>query len=209
MLILAVSYLGLSFTSIYLLYLCVCTFHHGYTWLCPCSSHLTFYPPLSPCAIRLSISPHWNYPDYDYSHDDNDNHCKIALSFSHIQHPGDYDWLKGCLQIILFFFQLHSISLCFLHFIIIIIWLFHTFLTLCTHCSLPRLLTFCLQSFSIYMAVFHLYCCAPFNLHLTFATCPLHPLLMVFSHLFVLSSLSPLFSSNTCIFFFYKETRSI
>lgn len=105
MLILAVSYRGPSFTSIYLLYLCVCTFHHGYTWLCPCSSHLTFYPPLSPCAIRLSISPHWNYPDYDYSHDDNDNHCKIALSFSHIQHPGDYDWLKGCLQIIHLFFS--------------------------------------------------------------------------------------------------------
>lgn len=51
----------------------------------------------------------------------------------------------------------------------------------------------------------------PFLVHLTSATCPtLSPFsLLVFSLLFVLFSLSPLFSSHACLIHRHKETRYI
>lgn len=106
--------------------------------------YLTFYPPPSPRAIRLSIS-----------------HTGITLIMiiavmvmitTAKLHPlslifntqGDYDWLKGCLQMFPSprFVQPRSICLCFFR-LFQFIWLFHTPPAMGTRCSLSVLLTSC------------------------------------------------------------------
>lgn len=98
-----------------------------------------------------------------------------SLSLSHIQHPGDYDWLRGCLQMFLIFSAFLSLSL-FLSFFFLFYLAFHTFHSLSTHCSLPLQITSCLFSvFFNFLAVFHLCCCAPFNLSWSILPLPLVP----------------------------------
>lgn len=102
-------------------------------------------------------------------------------SLSHIQHPGDYDWLKGCLRMFPSprFFRLSSISLCFfptLFFFLIYLAFSYFPRALSTRRSLPLQLTSCLSSvFFNFLAVFHLCCCAPFNLSWSILAPPLVP----------------------------------
>lgn len=108
------------------------------------------------------------------------------------------------------FFQLRPICLCFFCFYLFIIWLFHTLVALCTHCSAPLQPTSCLFSvFFNFMPVFHLCCCAPFNLpylcHLSPA--PSFSQSWFSASLLLLQSFSPLFSSQACLFYYYKGKR--
>lgn len=90
---------------------------------------------------------------------------------------------------------------------------FLSFLPLSTHCPLPFQLTFCLSSvFFNFLAVFHLCCCAPFNLFWSILPLPLvpsslSPSLSLFQPLFVLISLSLPLCSPACIFFSHKGPR--
>lgn len=77
---------------------------------------------------------------------------------------------------------LSAISLCFFlpSFFLVVFYLvffsFLSFLPLSTHCPLPFQLTFCLSSvFFNFLAVFHLCCCAPFNLFWSILPLPLVP----------------------------------
>lgn len=84
-------------------------------------------------------------------------------SFAHIQHPGDYDWLKGCLQNVSptssFFCSLQSLFVSFflLSFLLCFIWLFFflvSFLRPLTAHSLSSSPFVSLQSFSIFWQSF-------------------------------------------------------
>lgn len=77
-----------------------------------------------------------------------------SLSLSHIQHPGDYDWLRGCLQMFLIFSAFLSLSL-FLSFFFCFIWPFILFILspLIAH-SLSRSPLVSFQSFSIFWQSF-------------------------------------------------------
>lgn len=74
-----------------------------------------------------------------------------SLSLSHIQHPGDYDWLKGCLQMFpsSHFFQLRSICLCFFHFFDLFGFFILSLLSALIAHSLSSLPLVSFQSFSI------------------------------------------------------------
>lgn len=114
---------------------------------------------------------------------------------------------------------LSAISLCFFlpSFFLVVFYLvffsFLSFLPLSTHCPLPFQFTFCLSSvFFNFLAVFHLCCCAPFNLFWSILPLPLvpsslSPSLSLFQPLFVLISLSLPLCSPACIFFSHKGPR--
>lgn len=175
--------------------------------------YLTFYPPPSPRAIRLSIS-----------------HTGITLIMiiavmvmitTAKLHPlslifntqGDYDWLKGCLQMFPSprFVQPRSICLCFFR-LFQFIWLFHTPPAMGTRCSLSPscspLVTS--QSFQFCSSLSSLLLCSfqPSLVHLTSATCSrLSSFLSPAFLLLLLQSPSPLSSSLVCLFYDYKGTR--
>lgn len=140
---------------------------------------MTFHTPPSPFTIRLSISPHRNYPDYDYSCDDNDNRCKIALSRSY---PTPWRlWLTERLPAnispFFCFLQSHFVSIflsLYLVFFFFIIWFFvslfsvHWFLS-----PFPAhlLSLFSLFQFSASLSSLLLCSLKPFLVHLTSSTC--------------------------------------
>lgn len=133
-------------------------------------SSITFF------SARLSLSPHRNYPDYDYSRHDNDNRRKIAPSQS-CPTPGRL-WPTekqpaNVSPISFFWFPLLAslFPSVFFHFLFGFLY----FCSLSTDFYLHSSVTFCLFSvFFNFLPVFHLCCCAPSNLlplRLTLATC--------------------------------------
>ena len=122
---------------------------------------------------------------------------------AHIQHPGDYDWLKGCWQMFLpsHFFLLSSISLCFSLSCFFVVFGFLYFCSLSTDLSLPPQLTFCLFSvFFNFLPVFHLCSYALFNLSWSLLPPPLvsSSLFFFFFSPYLFSSpLQPAYSSAT------------
>lgn len=101
-------------------------------------------------------------------------------SLSHIQHPGDYDWLKGCLRMFPSprFFRLSSISLCFFpppsFFDLFGFFILSpcSLLSSLTPSSAHLLSLFSLFQFSGSLSSLLLCSFQPFLVHLSSATCP-------------------------------------
>lgn len=140
----------------------------------------------------FSISPHRNYPDYDYSCDDNDNCSKIALprSYPTLRRLWLTERMSANVSPLVFFML--SMFLSFISFLSYLVFCTFVLLPLISlHFSAHLLCPFSPFQFSATLSSRLLCSFQPFLVHLTAATCLSSPSLF-FESLFVHS-----FSSAT------------